>query len=330
MIPLALPENVDTVVLPLPHLLAKPDMSGVVEGRRAVYFETSREGVVDREGEDIAADALWASRRLFLEQGNFDISHMSWLGNPVGTGMRPEYVIGHPTDVKRRGPSIWIEGEIYSSLTPPPENGSGWWANEFWHSISALRPPKKWFPSVFGKMSPGGVEMQVRKGKTVRFIKGPMAWFSVGFAQRAQHPALGPISSAPIGPFGGTVIAKAVNTNQTVVRDNIAVMTLETFAKAVTAAGDVGASAGLTGVPAVRREALEGSSRSLTDLYAKTKPAVMRLIMAGKIEGTLRASAEAFKRAGVPESFAMRFAERLGREADALAQKHLPRPPKKP
>ena len=318
---LALPENVDTVILPLPHVLARPDMGAAVEGRRMVYFETSREGVVDREGEDIAADALWASRKLFLDQANFDISHFSWIGNPVGTGMRPEYVIGHPTDVKRRGPSIWVEGEIYSSLTPPPEGGSGWWANEFWHSISALRPPKKWFPSVFGKMSPGGVEMQVRKGKTVRLIKGPMAWFSVGFAQRAQHPALGPISSTPVGPFGGNIIAKAVNTGRNVVQDNIAVLNLETFAKAVTAAGDVGGGAGLTGVPAVRREALEQTPRTLTDLYAKTKPGVMRLIIKGKIEGTLRATAEAFKRAGVPESHAARFAERLGREVDAQTLK---------
>ena len=284
--------------------------------------------MIDRENEDIAADALWNSRTLFLQQGNFDVSHFSWIGNPVGTGMRPEYVIGHPTDVKRRGPSIWVAGEIYSSLTPPPENGSGWWANEFWHSISALRPPKKWFPSVFGKMSPGGVEMQVRKGKTVRFIKGPMAWFSVGFAQRAQHPALGAISSTPVGPFGGTIIAKAVNTGRPVVQDNIAVLTLETFAKAVTAAGDTGGSPGLTGVPAMRREALEGVPKTLGQLYERTKPIVMRLIMSGKIEGTLKATAEAFRRAGVPREHAARFAERLGSEADALAQKHLPKPRK--
>lgn len=56
---LALPDTVDTIVLPLPHLMAKADrMSSLEQTRRPIFFETSREGVVDRQGEDIAASAL--------------------------------------------------------------------------------------------------------------------------------------------------------------------------------------------------------------------------------------------------------------------------------
>lgn len=351
----AVPSTVDTILMPLSSVLAKAHPSGVTENRRLVYFETSREGDVDREGEDIAADALWASRQHFLEQGNLDIGHFSWLGNPRGTGMRPEYVVGLPIDVRRNGPSIYVQGEIFSNISPPPENlqvamddpsvlgSNGGWADRFWHSLTGMRPPMRWFPSVLGKMHPGGVEMQVRHGRRVRFITGPMAWFSVAFAQRAQHPTLGPISTDPLGtPFAhdqatpeGDVIAKAVQSGTSALDDRVMVMTPRMFAKAVDTAGVVTSGdphalnekGNLTGVAAVRGEALEGAGNAdVRKLYARLKPKVLRRLLTGKIEGTIRAVAEAFRKAGAPDKYAHAFAVQLGEEADQQAQS-MTRPP---
>lgn len=345
----AVPSTVDTILMPLSSVLAKAHPGGVAEGRRLVYFETSREGEIDREGEDIAADALWASRRHFIEQGNLDIGHFSWLGNPRGTGMRPEYVVGLPVDVRRNGPSIYVQGEIFSNIAPPPERmdlamddptalgSNGGWADRFWHSLTGMRPPMRWFPSVLGKMHPGGVEMQIRNGKRVRFITGPMVWFSVAFAQRAQHPTLGPVSTDALGtPFAteesmqGDLIAKAVQTGRPAIDDRVMVLTPSMFAKAVDTAsvvtsGDphaLDSKATLGGTTAIRRESLEGAAGAdVRRLYQRLKPKVMRSLLTGKIDGSIRAVAEAFRKAGAPEKHAHAFAVQLGEEADEQVQR---------
>lgn len=99
---IVLPPQVDKLLVPIPTLV-KAQVVGPHEERQ-VWFETSREGVTDREGQDIAANALWNSRKLFLEQGSFDLNHWSFLGNPPGTGMRPEYIVGRPSEVRHDGP----------------------------------------------------------------------------------------------------------------------------------------------------------------------------------------------------------------------------------
>lgn len=318
----AVPSTVNTIVLPLPHLLAKAGPQGMVAGRRLVYAEAAREGVIDREGEDISCDALWQARRGFLKQGNLDIAHYSWLGNPRGTGMRPEYVIGLPVEVRRRGKSIWLAGEVFSPLTPPPEGSNGWWADNFWHSLSQLRPAKRWFPSVLGRIPPNAVEMQVRGGKTVRFITGPMVWLSVGFADRAQHPALAAVSTDPVGPFAADeVLAKAAAGPRAMVSGSVAYFNLATFAKAVEAAQVVTAGDGrelapkgnLKGVPAVRREAMDDVVHRVTprQLYQRLEPKVLRAVITGQIEGTIPAVAREFRRLGAPARLARAFADRL-------------------
>lgn len=334
----AVPETTSSILLPLPHILAKGSFEGLGDDRRLVFFETSREGVVDRQDEDIAADCLWASRKLFLEQGNLDINHFSWLGNPPGSGMRPEYVIGQPAAVKRHGKSIFVAGEIFHPLSPPPSAdgdpgdpvtvaGNGFWANNFWHSLTQMNPPMRWFPSVFGKIDPKGVEWQHRSGRRVRFITGPMHWLSVGFAQRAQHPALGPVQMQAIGPFEGQeLIAKALGSSRPVQRGTVLAMNLKTFAKAVQTAEAVTAGEGdvsrpqLRGVPALRRESLDGAEDE-NALYSRTKRRVLSLILQRKLEGSRRAAAEQFKKLGVPEALSKRFAARLDTELGRIFEK---------
>jgi len=277
---------------------AKAEMSS---GRRVIYFETSREGVTDREGEDIAADALWNSRNLFLEQGDLDISHWSKLGNPPGSGARPEYIVGVPLEVERAGPSIFVKGEIFNPTSPPPEGSQGHYANMLWHSLTEQSPPGRWYPSVFGFIAGDS-----KRGDGA-YLDGRIEWTSVGFAQRAQHPELPAVNTTPVGPFG------QAGTLQ---------MNYATFAKAVQAAGAQSAldgAASLTGVQAIQRESLDPTKRDstlaegYTALYKRARKQVLEMIRDGKIKPTISEVANAFTRCGVPLSMAHDFAHRLER-----------------
>lgn len=278
-------------------MLAKAELAS--GGRRYVYFETSREGVTDRQGEDIAASALWASRDLFLTQGNLDLNHWSWLGNPYGSGARPEYVIGLPVDVKRTGKSIYVKGEVFGNKTPPPEDHIGHWADQFWHSITAMRPAQRWYPSVFGSVKPNGWRTEQRGGKTIRFMTA-VDWYSVGFAQRAQHPTLPPVSTSPLGSF-----AKADGLVQPVHLTDWG-----TFAKALAVGAPVTDSAAKVGVQAVTPESLEGSKRAhraYEDVHGDVLKDVLRRIVPARRE----AIAKAFMARGCDEFTAAAYAHRL-------------------
>jgi len=254
-----------------------------IGGQRFVYFETSREGVIDREGDDILADALWASKDLFLEQGTLDINHWSFLGNPYGTERRPEYEIGIPVDARRQGKSIFVKGQIYTNATKPTKlagfEGMGFWADEFWHSITAMNPPKRWYPSVFGNIK--SVRVENRRGRRVRVITGT-EWYSVGFATRAQHPELPPVSTEPMGG-----LRKAVDLNLNRVSKGVWEMGVNTFVKALTTGDVVLDSPSKTGVQALTRESLEGAVRNQTERpampYEKMRARVFNRIRKGQM-----------------------------------------------
>lgn len=270
-------------------------------GQRTLFFEASRDNVVDREGEMVALDALWASRDLFLAQGNLDISHWSWLPNPLTGLPMPEYVIGRPLDVRRRGDGLFVKGEIFSNLTPPPEGSSGDWADKFWHSVTGQVPPDRWFPSVYGFIHPDGKIVEDHRGRPVRKIV-KVDWTSVGFARRAQHPELGEVRTTD----AGGVFAKAVRTVLPgSAREGGALhLSWGRFAKAVQGGLLVksdGAPAGLyqtehagmTGVAALRSESLEAHLRRVVphaDAGVTEKAArvvILRGLKSGAVPHTL-------------------------------------------
>lgn len=302
------PARVWSVKGSIPLIVSLPGVAKAqqMDGRRFVYFEATREGVIDREGEEVAADALWRSRDLFLQQGNLDINHFSWLGNPYGTGARPEYVIGLPLEVARRGPSIYVKGEIFSNRTPPPPGSNGEWAEWFWHSLTAMDPPMRWFPSVFGQIRPGGVQVVTKGGRTYRRITD-VEWFSVGFAQRAQHPELPPVSLEPMGP-----LAKAAAYPQGEVRRLGGwLLGWGAFAKALSVGLPVTDSALKRGVQALARESLEGVLSHVTEQ-----------VLRGRVPPKRRAIAKALEEWGLPPEDALaeasRMLVRLGRQYHTL------------
>lgn len=277
------------LIVTLPHLVK----AELITTRRRVFFETSREGVEDRQGEDVAADALWACRQRFLKDGNLDINHYSWLGNPYGSGARPEYVIGHPTAVERDGKSIYVEGDIFANRSQPPAGSNGDWADWFWHSLTEMNPPMKWYASVFGTVLGGKVVE--RRGRTLRYITR-VDWFSVGFAQRPQHPDLKPVSTEP-------VLAKAAQFSAGRLRRGGAeVMSLGSLAKAMTVGQPITDSAAKTGVQALKRSDLS---------YKVVMPEVLRSVLAGKVPPRREHIAKAFATAGCDAGRAREYTERL-------------------
>jgi len=295
------------IIVHLPYVAKAAD----VGGRRLVYFEASRDGVVDREGDIVAADALWGSRKLFLEQGNLDLNHWSWLGNPIGTGARPEYVIGLPLEVKRQGRSIFVKGEIFSNKTPPPPGSSGDWANWFWHSITQMDPPQRWYPSVFGQIK--AAKRVTVKGREVRRIT-QVEWFSVGFAQRAQHPELPPVSTEPIGPLAKAVQLEPAEGE----RAGVTVMDLGTFAKALTVGVPVTDSAAKEGVQALTPESLDRNPRKVVPAYDRASRTVLRAILRRKLPPRRAAIAQAFQKLGCDPETARAYTERLLLEATRM------------
>ena len=265
-------------------------------GKRTVYFEATREGVIDREGEEVAADGLWQSRELMLSQGDFDISHFSHLPNPQTGRPQPEYRIGHPTQVTRQGKSIFVAGDIYQSgegVSAPTQGDHPFWPDYFWHSIAQQNPPAKWFPSVYGKINPGGIEVVMVKGQQVRRITS-VQWYSVGFALRAQHPALGPVSLTPVG----NLMAKA-DLNQ----PDTLHLPWGAFAKSVSEVGQIVTDhAALTGVQALTRQSLDGAVRKQVaggQGRAQLRLKALRAIHAHILEAKKSALTNFFRREGL-------------------------------
>lgn len=301
-----------------PIVVALPQFAKAVQedGRRIVYFEASRDGVVDREGEIVAVDALWKSRELMLSQGDLDISHWSHLANPMTGRPQPEYRIGHPIDVRRsaNGKSVFVKGEIYKSKEPPPPGSSAEWSERFWHSLTGQSPAAKWFPSVYGTIT--GVEMVKVRGRDVRKIVS-CDWYSVGFALRAQHPDLPAVSLDPVGVFAKADGGAATTTGlaQSCHDGGAVHMTWGHFAKAVSAGvATVGPAvtdhAALTGVQALRKESLERKERSTAApqlSYEQAKVAVLRAVKSGRVQINLSDFTRAFRAVGLGGNEARRL-----------------------
>ncbi len=283
------------LIVDLPRPLAK---AAVEQGRRCVYFEATRDnGGADREGEQVAASGLWASRDLFLAQGNLDMAHWSWLPNPITGLPDTEYVVGLPEDVRRTSSggvtSIWVKGEIFQKgVQPAPEESNAARAERFWYAMAVQQPAMRYFPSVYGRIAPGGVELVRVGGRDVRRIT-KVEWLSVGFHTRVQHPDLPAVSTSPMGP-----LAKAEQATVDRVASSGALrLTWGNFAKACSEVGQIVTDhAQLKGVQALTKESLESRVR---EPLARTT--VLRALKDGKLRARHADLAKAFSALSHPD-----------------------------
>lgn len=314
-----------TIIVDLPQrTLVKADVVPSMDGPRPVYFEATRDDTIDRQGEMVAADGLWESRQLMLDQGDFDLAHWAHLANPKTGRPMPEYRLGHPNQITRSRDrkSIFCGGQIYNNLMPPPDDAAnGAWADRFYHSLVGLNPPAKWFPSVYGRIPPEGIIQTTFKGQPVRRIIKPQ-WFSVGFATRAQHPTLAAVSTSPVG----TLMAKADSGAyaENAAQSGVLHLSWRTFAKALEVGMPITDSAQRTGVQALTAASVDGQMRrTVPDAPAlrlkKVRLAILKAIRAGDLPCTLAAIAARYQKAGAGAAEAKDLARALLRDIDREA-----------
>lgn len=196
-------------------LKALPSTEG---DRRFLFLEASNEGL-DQQNEIVAAKALGESAEYFKRYGNIDLEHYTMLGKPNPAQGRPGmpghelYEIGRPIDVRQDGARTFVKAEIYSGDGPAAEN-----ANTFWHSITGVNPPHRWYPSVAGAIPKDGRKVVVDKGGIRKAIVTKVRWSNIGMSKTPvnQHVQVG--DTMPFGAFakcwtavdGGFDLSKAL------------------------------------------------------------------------------------------------------------------------
>lgn len=229
----------------------------VTEGDdRFVYFEASNEAV-DQQGEVVLAKALAESAAYYLKFGNLDIDHYTQIGARMGIPNYELFEIGRPIDVRVSSGSTFVKAQVYRGEGPAAEQ-----ANGFWSSVTDLTPPKRWFPSVGGKVISKAVAIDPDT-KAKRAIIEKVRWTNVGLSRTPVNSNLAQVSTVPIGALAKSMVASGFD-----------------FVKAIEA-GYGTDSAALAGGGALRKQSLERGLLSYWDF----RDALAGLIRKGKVSG---------------------------------------------
>lgn len=187
-------------------LKATPSTEG---DQRFIFLEASNEAR-DYQGEVVMAKALAASAPYFEKYGNFDIQHRSMIGLANGDPNYHHHEIGRPEKVTVDNAKTFVKGIIFSGETPVAEC-----ANSFWDSLTKLRPPQRWYPSVGGKIQATEKVIDQETQQPTRMIKS-VQWCNVGFSRTPVNPRVPTVSTVPFGALlkawgdGGLDLAKAL------------------------------------------------------------------------------------------------------------------------
>lgn len=227
-------------------LKATPSTEGE---RRFVYFEASNEGL-DQQGEVVAAKALSDSADFFMRYGNIDIDHYTLIGPKLGIPDYALYEIGRPSDVRQEGGRTFVKAEIYSGAGPAAER-----ANQFWSSLTEIRPPARWYPSVGGKVLDKAIEFDPKTKLRKALIKA-VRWYNIGVSKTPVNQHVSTCATVPVGAFAKCWTAEGLD-----------------LAKALEA-GYGTDSAALTGGAALRKQSLDGAVRSYFDFRNKLAAAL--------------------------------------------------------
>jgi len=244
----------------VPAFLSVSDLlkaTPVTEGdNRFVYFEASNESV-DQQGEVVLAKALAESAAYYLQFGNLDIDHYTQIGAKLGIPNYELFEIGRPIDVRLDRGSTFVKAQVYRGEGPAAEQ-----ANGFWSSVTDLSPPKRWFPSVGGKVISKAITIDPAT-KAKRAIIEKVRWSNVGLSRMPVNANLATVSTVPFGALTKSLCAEGFD-----------------FAKAMEAGYGTDAAT-LSGAGALRRQSLEPNLLSYWDF----RDGLADLIRKGKVSG---------------------------------------------
>lgn len=172
-------------------LKATPAQEG---DKRYVYLEASRESR-DLQNDVVLAKALENSADHFLKFGNIDIDHKSMPSIAKMHGIeRPDlWEVGSPVDVRVDGTSTFVKAQLFCGDTPLAEN-----ANMVWDSMTKLNPPRKWYPSVGGKILAKSVQIDKASGEKYGVVSG-VRWTNIALSQQPVNQHVGGIQTIPFG-----------------------------------------------------------------------------------------------------------------------------------
>lgn len=179
--------------------------------RRFIYFEAAREAR-DQQNEIVLAKALEDSADHYIRYGNVDLDHKSMAPVAKLHGIdRPElWEIGTPVDVRFDGASTFVKAELFQGDTPLAEN-----ANLVWDGMTRLNPPRKYYPSVGGKILAKSVQLDPKTGDKIGVVSG-VRWTNVAISQHPVNQHVGGVMTIPFGILakswgpGGLNITKAL------------------------------------------------------------------------------------------------------------------------
>lgn len=188
----------DTPATGLPDYLSIDMMlkaTPATEGdRRFIYFEAAKEAR-DQQNEIVLAKALEESADHYIRYGNVDIDHKSMAPVAKMHGIeRPElWEIGTPVDVRFDGVSTFVKAELFQGDTTLAEN-----ANMVWDGMTKLSPPRKYYPSVGGKILAKSVRLDQKTGDKVGVVSG-VRWTNVAISQHPVNQHVGGVMTIPFG-----------------------------------------------------------------------------------------------------------------------------------
>jgi hypothetical protein len=273
--------NLPSEYLSIPDMLkATPSQEG---DRRFLYLEASNESR-DYQGEVVLAKALADSADYYRRYGNFDIQHRSMIGLANGDPLYHLHEIGRPDRVEVDGSRTFVKGEIFSGDAQVAET-----ANNFWDSLTRLRPPQRWYPSVGGKIEGSERRIDPTSKESHRVITKVM-WCNIGFSRTPVNPRVPTVSTVPFG-----VLAKCWGSGGL------------DLTKALTA-GYGTDSATLSGGGALRKQSLDHKPQTYWDVRERLAKAVLKGSVSAQPEALSRHLSETF---GIDPADAAEHVERF-------------------
>ena len=161
---------------------------------RFIYLEASREAR-DQQNDIVLAKALEDSADHFMKFGNVDLDHKSMPSIAKLYDIdRPElWEVGKPVDVRIDGVSTFVKAQLYSGDTPLAEN-----ANMVWDSLTKLNPPRRWYPSVGGKILAKSAKVDPKTGDKIGVVSN-VRWTNVALSAQPVNQHVGGVATIPFG-----------------------------------------------------------------------------------------------------------------------------------